>query len=297
MKIMVRNIFTILLSSVVISIYAQPIYSPYQNKNADKNKEADKLYDRGVVAFCNNELDLSEELFKQSQSIKPANDIIYYLALIRKMKGDLCGYCNYAITGKWVNESPLSKLLVNECEKKDSVFYPSVDSSVSYSLITTFRPCTGETEGFYYIKDKDKNVRRAFYIIPADSISDTIYRTKFPDEEELRHRLVYLATETPPSFIGGEQAIYRTLAKYMVYPDEAKEKGIQGRVMVQFIITEDGHITGVHALNGYLKCLADAAVKAVMATNTQWIPGKINNMPVKTQMRIPLKFTLQSFSP
>ena len=241
----------------------------------------------------NNEFDLSEDLFKQSQSIKPANDIIYYLALIRKTKGDLCGYCNYAITGKWVTGTPLSKLPVNECEKKDSIFYPSVDTSLSYSLKTTFRPCTGETEKYYYIQDKEKKILRAFYIIPADSISDTIYRTKFPDEGKLRPKLVYLMTETSPSFIGGEEAIYRSIFQNLRYPEEAKQKGIQGKVMIRFVISEDGHITGVHALNGFLRCLADAAAEVVMATTTKWIPGKVNNIPVKTQMNFPIKFTLK----
>jgi len=280
MRIIVRTIITILISQTVISVSAQV-----------NNREADKLYNRGLKAFKNEEWKLAEDLFSQSQSIKPADYNLYYLALIRKKNNDLCGYCDYALTGWWAG-GILSKLPVSECEKKDSIYYPSVNPSLFYGLITTFMPCTGETNKYYYIQDKDKKTLRAFYIIPTDSISDTIYRTKFPDEEKLRPRLVYLKTETQPEFMGGEKGLYSTLHQNLHYPDEAKEKGIQGRVLIRFVITEDGHITDVRALNGVLRCFADEGAKLVMSTNGQWFPGEVNNIPVKTQMNLPVNFSL-----
>src|ERR1700744_5618737 len=56
---------------------------------------------------------------------------------------------------------------------------------------------------------------------------------------------VYTAVEESPEFPGGLQAFYKFLAMNVRYPQEAREKKIQGRVIVQFIVERDGSLSDV----------------------------------------------------
>lgn len=79
------------------------------------------------------------------------------------------------------------------------------------------------------------------------------------------------------------------------YPDEAKSAVIEGRVVVQFVVEENGEITDVNAVrdigNG---CGAEAerVVNLMNSMNDNWIPGKQRGRPVRVQFTLPIQFKL-----
>lgn len=73
--------------------------------------------------------------------------------------------------------------------------------------------------------------------------SDNRQKDTLPPEEEIVGRPIYNVVDQMPEFPGGMDKLLQFINDNMQYPAEARKKGIQGRVTVQFIVDEDGHIT------------------------------------------------------
>lgn len=97
--------------------------------------------------------------------------------------------------------------------------------------------------------------------------------------------------EQQPSFPGGAGALNRWLAENVKYPARAAEKGIEGRVIVQFIVGTDGSITNarvVRSVNQYL----DKEALRVVSVMPRWKPGMQDGKPVRVRYTVPVTFRL-----
>ena len=99
-------------------------------------------------------------------------------------------------------------------------------------------------------------------------------------------RPVFLHSSDPKIFL--EKWVYQ----YLKYPAEAIRDGIQGRVMVDFIIGKDGRVTDVRVVKGVSEELDAEAVKVVSAS-PKWKPGRINGNKVRASLTIPVEFKLE----
>ncbi len=99
-------------------------------------------------------------------------------------------------------------------------------------------------------------------------------------------RPVFLHSSDPRTFL--EKWVYQ----YLKYPAEAVRDGIQGRVMVDFIIEKDGKVSEVRVLKGVSEALDAEAVKVVSAS-PKWKPGRVNGNKVRTSLTIPVEFKLE----
>ena len=80
------------------------------------------------------------------------------------------------------------------------------------------------------------------------------------------------------------------------YPETAKEKKLEGKVYVRFVIEKDGAISNVKVIRGVSPEL-DNEAKAVIASMPKWEPGKQNGSPVRVSYTVPVYFALRSTSP
>ena len=80
--------------------------------------------------------------------------------------------------------------------------------------------------------------------------------------------------------------------KYLKYPPEAVRDGIQGRVMVEFVIEKDGSISNVRVVRGISEILDAEAVK-VVAASPKWKPARLKGAKVRSSMTIPIEFRLE----
>lgn len=94
-----------------------------------------------------------------------------------------------------------------------------------------------------------------------------------------------------PSFPGGTNALNTFIASNLKYPVFAQEKGIQGRVVVKFIVEKDGSISNVE-VDRSVPGLDNEAMRVVKAM-PKWIPGQINGKAVKVECSHPFVFQLQ----
>lgn len=82
------------------------------------------------------------------------------------------------------------------------------------------------------------------------------------------------------------------LAKNIRYPPEAKKNEVQGRVIVKFIVNEDGSITDEKVVRGIGAGCDEEAVR-VIRNMPKWKPGKQNGKPVKVYYTLPITFRLE----
>ena len=95
-----------------------------------------------------------------------------------------------------------------------------------------------------------------------------------------------------PSFPGGPQALYEYLAKTIKYPLVAEENGVQGRVIVSFVIEHDGSITDAKVVKSVDPSLDKEALR-VTKSMPNWIPGKQKGETVRVKFTVPVTFKLQ----
>lgn len=100
---------------------------------------------------------------------------------------------------------------------------------------------------------------------------------------------IFGADEEMPSFPGGEKALMQYIKDNTYYPKEMCEGAAQGRVMVGFVINEDGSISDVKVLRSLTPECDEVAVKIVNGM-PKWNPGKQNGKAVKTKYTVPVSF-------
>ena len=103
---------------------------------------------------------------------------------------------------------------------------------------------------------------------------------------------VFDVVEQMPSFPGGPQALMEYLSNNVKYPVVAQENGVQGRVVVSFVVERDGSITDVKVVRSVDPSLDKEAVRVVKSM-PRWIPGKQNGQAVRVKYNVPVAFRLQ----
>lgn len=106
-----------------------------------------------------------------------------------------------------------------------------------------------------------------------------------PDQE-------FTVVEEMPKFPGGQSAAQEYLAKNVKYPAEAYNKGIRGRVIVQYVVEKDGSISNVRIVRG-VDPLLDAEAVRVIKSMPKWEPGKQRGQKVRVKYTMPVTFSLQ----
>ena len=102
---------------------------------------------------------------------------------------------------------------------------------------------------------------------------------------------VYLVVHEMPEYPGGSAALLSSFRETRVYPEDAKAAGIQGRVLVQFIVEEDGSITNPQIVKSVYPSLDAEAIRFILAM-PKWKPGKIDGKPCRVKYTVPLNFRL-----
>ena len=111
-------------------------------------------------------------------------------------------------------------------------------------------------------------------------------------EEVVEEEQIFQVVEEMPSFPGGDAECMRFLNKNIKYPTIAQENGIQGRVILQFVVNKDGSIVDVvvaRSVDPYL----DKEALRVVNMMPKWKPGKQRGKPVRVKFTLPVTFRLQ----
>ena len=143
---------------------------------------------------------------------------------------------------------------------------------------------------------KTKTTIGAFNVVGNDEIGGEVLKAKEeiaqpepPKEEENK---VFDVVEEQPSFPGGQGALMQWLRDNIKYPVIAAENGIEGRVIVQFVVSKTGSISDVKVVRGVDPSLDREAVR-VVSQMPKWTPGRQNGTTVNVRYTLPVTFRLQ----
>jgi protein TonB len=109
-----------------------------------------------------------------------------------------------------------------------------------------------------------------------------------PDPNE-----IFTKVEDPPKFNGSEDLneFWKYVQQHVSYPEKARELGLEGRILVNFVVDEKGDIINIELLRK-IDPLLDQEVIKVLEESPLWTPGKQRNRPVKVRFTIPVIFKI-----
>lgn len=102
----------------------------------------------------------------------------------------------------------------------------------------------------------------------------------------------YDVVEEMPSFPGGQAALMSYLNRHIEYPVVAQENGVQGRVIISFVVEADGRIDEAEVARSVDPSLDREALRVVKSM-PKWIPGKQNGECVRVRYSVPVVFRLE----
>ena len=129
-------------------------------------------------------------------------------------------------------------------------------------------------------------------IVEVDDVTEGFIAPEVGEVENSDMVDVYTIVEQMPEFPGGEAELIHYISKNIHYPQKAREKGIQGRVFIGFIVEKDGSISNVRNLRGVDSEL-DAEAIRVVESMPRWKPGMHRGEPVRVSYQIPIVFKLE----
>lgn len=97
--------------------------------------------------------------------------------------------------------------------------------------------------------------------------------------------------EQMPYFPGGTQAMFKYIKDHLDYPEQAVENGIQGKVLLRFVVLPTGEIGQVEVIRK-LDPLCDQEAIRMIKSMPKWVPGKQNGRAVSVWFNLPISFTL-----
>ena len=146
------------------------------------------------------------------------------------------------------------------------------------------------------IVDDDIAVELEFQSLDDTDAPVDILEYKHQDviEEEVEEEVIFVGSvEEKPTFNGGDANEFaKWVNSRLVYPEIAKENGVEGRVTLQFTIDKDGRLGDVKVLSAPDKTLADEAVR-VVSSSPKWRPGKQRDRAVRVSYVFPVIYRLR----
>ncbi|WP_259253912.1 energy transducer TonB [Salinibacter ruber] len=106
------------------------------------------------------------------------------------------------------------------------------------------------------------------------------------EEDNTEEGEVFMVVEKQPELIGGVKALQESVEER--YPESAKDSGIEGRVIVQFVVDKQGNVQDPRVTRSVHKQLDEAAIEAVR--EQKFKPGRQRGEPVNVQMSLPVTF-------
>ena len=135
-----------------------------------------------------------------------------------------------------------------------------------------------ETEGLYY------------YVLEEEGVYMIVDEYKFIRKKE-SNKVSIEMVEDAPEFPGGNAKLMEFLSKNIHYPKNAEKNGIQGRVVVKFVVDKDGSIVDPRVVRSVDPALDKEALRVIKAM-PKWKPGKRDGEPVRVEYTMPVNFRL-----
>ena len=173
-----------------------------------------------------------------------------------------------------------------------------VKSSVKFTapVIKKDREVKEEDEIKLEEVEKSNKAIGSFTVEGNDEVGGEVLKAKdeikAPEPPKHEENKIFTVVEQMPMYPGGDAALMQYLSSNIHYPAVAAENGVQGRVVVGFVVERDGSITDVNVMRSVDPSLDREAVR-VVKNMPRWTPGKQNGSAVRVKYQVPVTFRLQ----
>ena len=160
----------------------------------------------------------------------------------------------------------------------------AIIAAVILISFVTCNGCGGATET--YTEEYTEEVET-----PAETIAEEEIPITTEELAILEEEFIFTKVEEEASFPGGILEMYKYIENNLVYPQQARETGTQGKVFVTFVVEKDGSLTNIKVLRDIGCGCGEEAVRLVKSM-PKWKPAKQRGKPVRMQFDLPIKFYL-----
>lgn len=185
-------------------------------------------------------------------------------------------------------------VVVFACEQKETleIVQKQNNESMTVTILDQKLKVEGAVDGI----EKIKNLlsQNSDFDVKYDSIENNMViaqRGKVEDGALETDDVVFIVVEDMPEFPGGENSLKKFISNSIIYPEVAVEKGIQGKVHVSFVVTQNGTIANAKVIKGVDPALNKEALRVVNSL-PKWKPGKQRGKVVNVSYTVPINFTL-----
>ncbi|MBR5131936.1 MAG: energy transducer TonB [Alistipes sp.] len=188
----------------------------------------------------------------------------------------LCTRAEFMEYGKWVKED-LRDIII---ELEEVAEQQKAKTQVLADVLT--------------IVSNDTKIDTPDLLFSDDAVAFEDFEFEVEEVVEQIVEEIFVTAEEMPTFQGGDLSKFRNWVQLNVkYPQIALENGIQGNVVVKFVVEKDGRLSNIQVLQSPDKTLSDAVVE-VLQKSPKWKPGKQRNKPVRVTYTLPVLFKFRS---
>lgn len=144
--------------------------------------------------------------------------------------------------------------------------------------------------------NENKNVQVSIATVDGSMDKDAVDIADLKDHkvivQDTSEEKPFVSVEQMPQFPGGQSELMKFISNNLKYPTIAAENGIEGRVIVRFVVGKDGSVSDIQIQRG-LDASCDKEAKRVVEAMPKWIPGMQNGRAVPVYFTLPILFKLQ----
>ena len=141
-----------------------------------------------------------------------------------------------------------------------------------------------------------KHIFRSLFVLLAATIILPAAAQVEPKTTTTHTDDVYIIVEEMPEFPGGKQALGQYLGAHITYPAAAQRNGLEGLVVLSFVVDQQGNITDIEPVKRLGGGTDEEAIR-VVKSKPRWKPGKQNGRYVKTLFTLPIRFEMADPEP
>ena len=256
-----KTVFIIFFASCSLLSYSQNMkYQLYLNK--------------GINELNLGNFSKADSLFDMSNEIYPHKDAYFNKAISRMSQKDQCGFCENIYMASFYDDKEADSLYQKLCVEKLMLFQSPYDSLVplyankKYEIVE--RDNCGNREHIQFFDKNDSLIASLKIINGQYFYSNLSYKSQYP---------------------GGDEMLDSLLDNNIMYPQEARDLNIQGRVYASFVVDEKGLVRDASIVIGVHK-LIDEEVLRLIKLIPKWIPATKSGVPVRDVRTLNIDFSL-----
>lgn len=321
-----RLLTLVFLGSVALTSYTNPKNSNLVITNIDTTAVANIESNAGpsypditLVAHLGNDTDF---LFLISEDSQP------YMTININMNGEIMAYwgsvekriMQFCLSIESLKQTILERFNAGDTPKDNEMFHVTFDISTSKSVLLALKEMFLEIDihqcELTYIRnhsqfegkvppppqavtqaevinivEDDTEIEETTIVYSEDQAEFVEITNDVPIAVEETEKDVFKVVEQQPEFPGGWQELGKYLQKNLKYPKSCKKEGIEGRVIVQFVVNKDGSISDASIVKSVDPRLDAEALRIVNAM-PNWTPGKQKGEQVRVRFTFPVNFRL-----